>query len=76
LGTYRKSLVAAPAYLAANGVPLIPDDLKAHAENSHFSRFLDVYRAFSGATTWVPVLPLSKGSASAGARRREPRRDH
>jgi DNA-binding transcriptional LysR family regulator len=23
--------VAAPAYLAANGVPLIPDDLKAHA---------------------------------------------
>src|SRR5467141_4009486 len=31
LGTYRKSLVAAPAYLAANGVPLIPDDLKAHA---------------------------------------------
>jgi hypothetical protein len=31
LGTYRKSLVAAPAYLAAKGVPLIPDDLKAHA---------------------------------------------
>jgi DNA-binding transcriptional LysR family regulator len=31
LGTYRKSLVAAPAYLAARGVPLIPDDLKAHA---------------------------------------------
>src|SRR6267378_2119297 len=31
LGTYRKSLVAAPAYLAAKGLPLIPDDLKAHA---------------------------------------------
>src|SRR5258708_23813605 len=31
LGAYRKSLVAAPAYLAAKGVPLIPDDLKAHA---------------------------------------------
>jgi DNA-binding transcriptional LysR family regulator len=31
LGTYRKSLVAAPAYLATKGVPLIPDDLKAHA---------------------------------------------
>jgi DNA-binding transcriptional LysR family regulator len=31
LGTYRKSLVAAPTYLAAKGVPLIPDDLKAHA---------------------------------------------
>jgi DNA-binding transcriptional LysR family regulator len=31
LGTYRKGLVAAPAYLAAKGVPLIPDDLKAHA---------------------------------------------
>jgi DNA-binding transcriptional LysR family regulator len=31
LGTYRRRLVAAPAYLAAKGVPLIPDDLKAHA---------------------------------------------
>src|ERR1700745_3506828 len=31
LGTYRRRLVAAPAYLAARGVPLIPDDLKAHA---------------------------------------------
>src|SRR6202047_2323135 len=31
LGTYLKSLVAAPAYLAAKGVPLIPDDLKSHA---------------------------------------------
>src|SRR5579863_1068473 len=31
LGTYRRSLVAAPTYLAAKGVPLIPDDLKAHA---------------------------------------------
>src|SRR5260370_21121217 len=31
LGTYRKSLAAAPAYLTAKGVPLIPDDLKAHA---------------------------------------------
>ena len=31
LGTYRRRLVAAPAYLAARGVPLTPDDLKAHA---------------------------------------------
>jgi DNA-binding transcriptional LysR family regulator len=31
LGTYRRRLVAAPAYLAIKGVPLIPDDLKAHA---------------------------------------------
>src|SRR5712672_1060888 len=31
LGPYRRRLVAAPAYLAAKGVPLIPDDLKAHA---------------------------------------------
>jgi DNA-binding transcriptional LysR family regulator len=31
LGTYRRSLVAAPTYLAAKGVPLMPDDLKAHA---------------------------------------------
>ena len=31
LGTYRRRLVASPAYLAAKGVPLIPDDLKAHA---------------------------------------------
>jgi DNA-binding transcriptional LysR family regulator len=31
LGIYRQRLVAAPAYLAANGVPLTPDDLKAHA---------------------------------------------
>jgi DNA-binding transcriptional LysR family regulator len=31
LGTYRRRLVAAPDYLAAKGVPLIPDDLKAHA---------------------------------------------
>jgi DNA-binding transcriptional LysR family regulator len=31
LGTYHRRLVAAPAYLAAKGVPLIPDDLKAHA---------------------------------------------
>jgi DNA-binding transcriptional LysR family regulator len=31
LATYRRRLVAAPAYLAAKGVPLVPDDLKAHA---------------------------------------------
>jgi DNA-binding transcriptional LysR family regulator len=31
LGTYRRRLVAAPTYLAAKGVPLTPDDLKAHA---------------------------------------------
>jgi DNA-binding transcriptional LysR family regulator len=31
LGTYRRRLVAAPIYLAARGVPLTPDDLKAHA---------------------------------------------
>jgi DNA-binding transcriptional LysR family regulator len=31
LGTYRRRLVAAPAYLAAKGVPKTPDDLKAHA---------------------------------------------
>ena len=31
LGTYRRRLVAAPAYLAAKGVPLTPDDLKTHA---------------------------------------------
>src|ERR1700730_14230404 len=31
LGTYRRHLVAAPAYLAAKGVPLTPDDLKSHA---------------------------------------------
>jgi DNA-binding transcriptional LysR family regulator len=31
LGTYRRRLVAAPAYLAVKGVPQTPDDLKAHA---------------------------------------------
>jgi DNA-binding transcriptional LysR family regulator len=31
LGTYRRRLVAAPAYLAAKGVPKTPADLKAHA---------------------------------------------
>jgi DNA-binding transcriptional LysR family regulator len=31
LGMYRRRLVAAPAYLAARGVPLTPDDLEAHA---------------------------------------------
>src|SRR6201986_1616813 len=31
LGTYLRRLVAAPAYLAAKGVPETPDDLKAHA---------------------------------------------
>lgn len=31
LGTYHRRLVAAPTYLAAKGVPLTPDDLKAHA---------------------------------------------
>ena len=31
LGTYRRRLVVAPAYLAAKGVPRTPDDLKAHA---------------------------------------------
>jgi LysR substrate binding domain-containing protein len=31
LGMYRRRLVAAPAYLAARGVPLSPGDLKAHA---------------------------------------------
>ena len=31
LGMYRRRLVAAPAYLAARGVPLTPDDLMAHA---------------------------------------------
>jgi DNA-binding transcriptional LysR family regulator len=31
LGGYRRRLVAAPAYLAARGVPRTPADLKAHA---------------------------------------------
>src|ERR1700728_49164 len=31
LRTYRRRLVAAPAYLVARGVPLTSDDLKAHA---------------------------------------------
>src|SRR5207244_5198629 len=31
LGTYRRRLVAAPAYLAAKGVRLVPEDLNAHA---------------------------------------------
>jgi DNA-binding transcriptional LysR family regulator len=31
LGTYRRRLVAAPAYLAAKGVPSTPHDLMAHA---------------------------------------------
>ena len=31
LGTYRRRLVAAPAYLAARGLPQTPDELKAHA---------------------------------------------
>jgi len=31
LGSYRRRLVASPAYLAAKGVPQTPDDLKAHA---------------------------------------------
>ena len=31
LGTYRRRLVAAPAYLAARGVPETLDDLKVHA---------------------------------------------
>jgi DNA-binding transcriptional LysR family regulator len=31
LGTYRRRLVAAPAYLAARSIPLTSDDLKAHA---------------------------------------------
>jgi DNA-binding transcriptional LysR family regulator len=31
LGMYRRRLVAAPAYLAVRGVPLSPEDLKAHA---------------------------------------------
>jgi DNA-binding transcriptional LysR family regulator len=31
LGTYRRRLVAAPAYLAGRGIPLTPGDLKAHA---------------------------------------------
>src|SRR5258708_17549300 len=31
LGRYRRRLVAAPAYLAAKGVPRTPDDLKTHA---------------------------------------------
>ena len=31
LGTYRRRLVAAPAYLAARGIPLTVDDLRGHA---------------------------------------------
>lgn len=31
LGTYRRRLVASPAYLVARGVPRTPHDLKAHA---------------------------------------------
>jgi hypothetical protein len=54
----RTEAVAALKAVAEQGeaVKFIPAD----DEDSHFSRFLDVYRAFSGATTWVPVLPLSK----------------
>ena len=31
LGAYRRRLVAAPAYLASKGIPLIPSDLSTHA---------------------------------------------
>jgi len=48
--------------------------IAADDEDSHFSRFLEVYRAFSNATTWVPVLPVAKdprvpglGAGSRGA---------
>ena len=56
LGTYRRRLVAAPAYLATKGVPLIPDDLKAHACLHHkfpTSRKLERWR--SG-----PSMPASR----------------
>src|ERR1700740_2862662 len=57
LGTYRRRLVAAPAYLAAKGVPLTPDDLKAHACLHH--RF-PTSRKFE---RW-PLLPEDAGIES------------
>ena len=60
LGIYRRRLVAAPAYLAAKGVPLIPDDLKAHACLHHkfptsgkFERW-PVLSEHAGAETELP----------------------
>ncbi|MFT3691281.1 LysR substrate-binding domain-containing protein [Paenirhodobacter sp.] len=49
IGTYRTMLVAAPAYLAARGVPERPEDLGEHA-----------CLCFTGHVTW-PRWPLSKG---------------
>ena len=57
LGTYRKSLVAAPAYLAANGVPLIPDDLKAHACTTSFRP-----AESSSNGRWGPSMPAWRPS--------------
>jgi DNA-binding transcriptional LysR family regulator len=57
LGTYRRRLVAAPAYLAARGIPLTPDDLRAHACLHH--RF-----PTSGKFERWPLLPEHAGIES------------
>ena len=49
IGSYRTMLVAAPAYLAARGMPERPEDLGAHA-----------CLGFTGHVTW-PRWPLTKG---------------
>ena len=40
--------------------------ISADSEESHFTRFLQVYRAFSSVTEWKPVLLLPKNPRVAG----------
>src|ERR1700755_542954 len=66
LGTYRRRLVAAPAYLAAKGVPLIPDDLKSHACLHHkfptSGKFFGVTLDQCGGTSRLAAWTLSFGT--------------
>jgi hypothetical protein len=54
----RSEAIAALSKIAEQGEAV--SFIAADAEESHFSRFLFVYREFSKATTWNPALALRK----------------
>jgi ferritin-like protein len=60
----RSEAIAALSKIAEQGEAV--SFIAADAEESHFSRFLFVYREFSKVTTWNPALALPKDPRVAG----------
>lgn len=71
LGPFRHQIVAAPAYLATHGKPLVPEDLAAHACLHHRHPATgkpEPWPLWRGGTDVTPDLPVTAIAATAPAR--------